>query len=283
MGIVFSDMPFVPAVTPHQEQAATLIKKVWRGARQRQSMANAIANNPEHPPPYQSGFECAAATNMYSIRAMANDSIDDRRAGAAAYMDTMAIRGDNFAYLHSLRHKKATDSFVKQISPREPMRGQIYKPPNGMHDMRINSMWLLGLAHRGTTVLMTAPLTDETIIRREAVNTSTGATTDENLSAYAREVVGMLKSGSFRIADVVDGSTLNYVGQGLIPTQEAANAKLSDFHTSRGLPKAELKFLLQEHGVDVEKISDDMKPLRLPPRLTISARRQTDSPRASPA
>lgn len=242
--------PAQPRLPMDENRAATVIQRFWKGARQRDALARELQN----APPHKSGFECSAASNSLSVHALQTRRPEKRYGEAEVYMHTKAMPDDGFAYLHSMRNPGQTDNFIQRIATHEPVPGEIYTPP-GRHDMRMNSMWLLGLAHHRRPAVMTAPLDDRTIIRNSALHHTPDAPTDIHLSAYAREVVGLLNSGRYEVRNLVDPASGRPAGQSLEPNDRAATARLSDFRTPRTMPKQALRAFLQSHGVDVSRIS----------------------------
>ena len=114
--------------------------------------------------------------------------------------------------------------------------------------MRSNSAWMLGLAHNNVSVVMTASLDDQTIVRR----TPRGpANTENNLSALGREVMGMTQNGAFQ-ADPQRGPRGLQILQ---PTPQAQNATFLSLQTPRGIKKHDLRRQLDNAGVDVGGIS----------------------------
>ncbi len=133
--------------------------------------------------------------------------------------------------------------------PKEANKGNIYNPR--VHNMRVNSYWLLGLAHHQREAALTTPLDDKTLVRKSAKNKPVEErNTEHKLSALGREVLGMVQNGHF-----VPSYDSSLGIQILRPTPQAQFAKLEDFKTPLGMKKEEIKERLAAKGIDVSGIT----------------------------
>lgn len=231
------------------DEAATAIQAHWRGARQRELNAPAAQ---EHTP-YRNEAQFKMATNGYSGEATKAQDPDGGRenSGWKAYAAARDAPPDALALLHSFQRPQQLRKAKQTLFGGKPPAGAVYQP-KGAHDMRVNSAWMLGLAHRGTPAVMTAALDKRTIVRNEARKSLPvkEQTPDKHLSALAREVVGMTHSGHFSVGEPLNGM------QVLVANPSAAKATLQDFQTPGGMPQAELKQRLEQVGINTSGLED---------------------------
>ncbi|WP_175891663.1 hypothetical protein [Burkholderia cepacia] len=233
--------------------AATTIQRIWRGARQRRHNAELAQQNT----PHQTNIEYFMATHAYSVKNVAASSNQNRQIQARAYRDTAFIPKDGFAYLHSFQRQHEFKEFIKKIAEHPPSQGEIYRPgaPEN-HDMKANNAWLLGLAHHKKSLVLSVPLDDTTIVRNSSRDSPQELqTTDHNLSALAREVLGLVQSGHYSVSNLINPDTGNIEAQAFEPKPSAKHAKLEDFQTPHGMPKPQLRSVLQHAGVNVQGIT----------------------------
>jgi hypothetical protein len=229
-------------------KAAATIQAHWRGGQQRDLNASEAQGHA----PYRNETHYKMATNGYSGEVLHADGPHGPRGnnGWLAYAWAHTAPRNSLALLHSFQRKdKLAEAKQALYNGAEP-DGVIYAP-NGTHDMRVNSAWMLGLAHNQTPAVMTAELDDVTVVRSSARNHAPveEQTTDSNLSALAREVVGMTQSGHFRVGDPL------HEMQVLVPNPSAAKATLNDFKTPFGMPQDELKRKLDDAGLNTSGLS----------------------------
>ncbi|MGF6851118.1 leucine-rich repeat domain-containing protein [Paraburkholderia sp. CI3] len=226
------------------DHAATIIQRVWRGARQR----NINAKREQLNTPHHSELAYRMATHAYSI----NDVPRRVRFGKAEsewalYADPFHIPEDGAALLHSFRDHEGLTTAKRRIHGNEVPRGVVYSPIKddmraNNHDMRTNNAWMLGLAHHEKRALLTTTLNDTTVARRSKPRGD-----PQPLSALAREVLGLAQ------AHFVVERMGNDVY--LVPKPSARTAKLTDLKTPSSMPKSELKRRLQEIGLDSDAIT----------------------------
>lgn len=234
---------------PEPNEAAATIQAGWRGGRQRELNAAAAQQHT----PYRNEAQYKMATNGYSDEAMKADGPGGWREnnGWKSYAAAREAPPGALALLHSFQRKEALQKAKQALFKGKPPPGAVYEP-KGAHDMRVNSAWMLGLAHRGTPALMTARLDKQNIVRNEARKSLPAAqqTTEHHLSALAREVVGMTQNGHFSVGEPLNGM------QVLVANPSAAKATLKDFATPGGMPETELKRRLDEVGIDTAGLND---------------------------
>jgi len=230
------------------DEAATAIQARWHGARQRVINAEVA----QGLTPYRSEMHYKMATHSYSgeVQRLDREGGPRENNGWPAYSLTKAAPRGSLALLHSFQRGDDLAEVKESLYPNDVPEGVIYNP-DGNHDMRVNSAWMLGLAHHGMPAVMTGALDDTTVVRSSARESlpEDEQTTDSNLSALAREVLGMTESGHYRVGDSLLGK------QVLVPTASAAKATLKDFKTPFGIPQDELKRRLDHAGIDTSELS----------------------------
>jgi hypothetical protein len=237
-----------------QHDAAARIQAHFRGGRQR----DVNARHAQAHAPYRNLMHYKMATHAYSGEAA--EAAVDRDADASdewlMYLSAMAAPTGQVAFLHSFQREGDLEGAKQWLYNGNPPVGSIYSPPDDVHDMRTNSAWMLGLAHNAMPAMLTTTLDGSSIVRNSAWENKPPeeCTTERNLSALAREVVGMTGSGHYAVGEWMHGRQM------LRPTASAARAALADFRTPSGMPYAELKGKLDEAGVDTSRLH--VRPLR---------------------
>jgi len=228
-----------------RNKAATTIQAHWRGGQIRDLMATAA----QESAPYPNETHYKMATNGYSGKAQRVDALDGPRGnnGWLPYAWAHTAPRNSLALLHSFQRKDKLEETKQTLYNGAEPDGVVYNP-YGTHDMRTNCAWLLGVAHRGISAVMTVELDDVTVVRSKARKNAPveEQTTASNLSALAREVVGMTQSGHFRVGEPLHDM------QVLVPNPSAAKATLNDFKTPFGMPQDELKRKLDEAGINTD-------------------------------
>ena len=236
-----------------QNRAAEKIQALWRGY----AIRSEFASKEQQLTPYASLGQFQRATYSFSLRNLKDWPIgsNQRQAEYRIYQSTNRISSEQPAFLHSYRRESALNSAMNSYnvsleSIESVDAGNIYEPfviADGAHNMKINSVWLLGLAHHQKSAVLTTSLDDETLVRKAAEG---DAEHNVSLSALGREVLGMVQNGLFT-PQYDEGSRL----QVLMPTPQARLAKLADFKTPSGMKKEEIKEKLAAKGIDVSKIT----------------------------
>lgn len=236
-----------------QNRAAEKIQAIWRGY----AVRSEFSSKEQQSTPYASLGQFQRATYSFSFRNLKDWPIgsNQRQAEYRIYQTTNRIPSEQPAFLHSYRRESALNSAMNAYnvsleSIESVDAGNIYEPfviADGVHTMKINSVWLLGLAHHQKSAVLTTSLDDETLVRGPAEG---NAEHNVSLSALGREVLGMVQNGHFA-PQYDEGSGL----QVLMPTPQARLAKLEDFKTPSGMKKEEIKEKLAAKGVDVSKIT----------------------------
>lgn len=237
------------------ETAAEKIQAVWRGYAVRKN----IAAQAQQLTPYSSQLKFQQATYGFSLKNLKAWPVGSaqRKAEYKVYLNTNKIAVEGQAFLHSFQRREALKSALQSYnismnSAKES--GNIYSPWDAgatKHNMKLNSAWLLGLAHHWKQAVLTAPLDDETLVRQSArAKPVEERNTEHNFSALGREVLGMVQNGHF-----VPQHDDRHGFQVLAPTPQARLAKLEDFKTPSGMKKEEIKEKLAAKGIDVSKIT----------------------------
>lgn len=258
----------IEGLTSRRERAARTIQRLWRGGVQRQKNAEL-----PFPVPYKTPFAFCAATNSYALKFRARQRDGERLYRATTSDEFMAFRArqrtgweiyrstgsDKFenAYLYSFRRMEERDANLRRDHPAGVPEGALYRRGESKdHNMRDNCMWLMGLSHHKKGAVLTTNLDDETIIRRRARQEASPKeqTTERNLSALSREVMGMVESGHFVVER--NGSRTTLVPRKPEQGESTRVAKLTDFKTPRGIERSELIRRFEENGVDVSHISE---------------------------
>lgn len=231
-----------------RDKAAVTIQAHWRGGQQRDLNATTAQDHT----PYRTEAHFKIATHGYSGEALHGDGSHgpSENNGWQAYTRARKVRRNSLALLHSFQRRDKFEEAKQVFYTNKVPEGAIYKPL-GTHDMRVNSAWMLGLAHKGTPAVITAELDNQTVVRSSARESLPAEmqTTDHNLSALAREVLGLTQHGHFSV-----GEPLNHM-QVLVPNPSAAKATLNDFRTPGGMPQDELKNKLDEAGINTAGLS----------------------------
>jgi hypothetical protein len=233
-----------------RNEAAATIQAHWRGGEQRK--VNAL--EAQRTTPYPNAMSYRMATHSFSAQALELPTGRRENDGWKSYASTQTVPPRSVALLHSFQREAELEAASQRLYGNAEPDGVIYSPyGESQHDMRVNSAWVLGLAHAGMPAVLTAKLDDETVVRRRArdIAPPEEQNTDFNLSALAREVIGMTGSGHYRVA-----SRTMMGMQVLVPTATAAQAKLVDFKTPYGMPQGELKERLDEAGIDTRGLTD---------------------------
>jgi len=234
------------------ESAAEKIQAVWKGAVVRGN----LAAQAQQSTPYASQFQFQQASFGFSLKNLQARPIgsEQRQAEYAIYASTDDIWVNAPAFLHSFQRKGAFKSAQRSYRE-ETLIGKecVYSPQRAgaeKHDMKLNSAWLLGLAHHGKKAVLTVPLDDETLVRKSAKKRPVEErNTEHHFSALGREVLGMVQKGHY----VPQHDRYGY--QVLMPTPQARQATLEDFKTPVGMKKEEIKEKLAARGIDVSKIT----------------------------
>lgn len=258
----------IEGLTSRRERAARTIQRIWRGGVQRQENAELAFQVP-----YITPFAFCAATNSYALkfRAGQHDGVESYRAttsdefmafrarqrtGWEIYRSTASDKFAN-AYLYSFRRIEERDANLRRDHPAGVPEGALYRRGESKdHNMRDNCIWLMGLSHHNKGAVLTTDLDDETIIRRRARREASPKeqTTERNLSALSREVLGMVESGHFVVER--DGSRTTLVPRKPKQDESTRMAKLTDFKTPRGIERSELIRRFKEKGVNASHISE---------------------------
>ena len=228
-----SDGPDGLVPRSRREAAATDIQRSWRGAQERDAVAEESASHT----PYENRVHYQLATHGYSAEARQRN---DRIPGStetewAAYQSTASLGPRAPALLSSHQRRAALDEAVSALYGGVAPEGAECQP-NGIHTMRANSAWLIGLAHRNVPAVLTTPVERNTLVRYDMTST-----------ALARELVGMTNSGHFEVAD-------GGPWQALTPTDTASSARLEDFRTPASMSLADVKRTLDERGIDTSRL-----------------------------
>ena len=216
------------------DDAEVTIQKHWRGAAQRDHNAREAAGTT----PYPNEFHYKMAMNGYSQKAKDHE-VDHPGSLAtewSAYESTSGLSAERPALLSSHQRRGAVEDAISTIYGNTAPKGAEYQP-NGIHTMRSNSAWLLGLAHHGVPAVLTTPVERQTVMRY-----------DLNSTALARELTGMLQSGHFEA-----GAPLG-PWQTLAPTASAPSARLVDFRTPPAMPLESVKAILDEANIDTSRL-----------------------------
>lgn len=245
-----------------KSQAAKKIQAVWRGYTVRRDNAARA----QEKTPYESLGQFQQAIHSFSLKNLQDWPFGTVRrknrskAEYKVYQSTNNIPSGQHAFLHSFQQREALKSALNSYNVIESdasANGSIYNPkPRGVsgslkHDMKLNSIWLLGLAHHNKSAVLTTPLDDKNLIRRSAGAKSVEKmNTEHSFSALGREVLGMVQNGHFESQN----DELRKM-QVLIPTPKARLAKLDDLKTPSGMKKEEIKEKLADKGIDVSKIT----------------------------
>ncbi|WP_158598070.1 hypothetical protein [Noviherbaspirillum saxi] len=242
-------------VTGDLNAAAMCIQRIWRGYRIRKN----LAGQAQARTPYASPADYRWATNSYAPAVLKKRPFGSalRNAEAGVYFTARDIPSGQRALLHSFQRESDFLNGVKLINrSSKPQIGTKYRPSSyGKHDMRVNAAWLLGLAHFGREIVMTTKLDDQTIIRRSAAKgPQEKRNVRHNLSAYAREVHGLLQNDYFTVQSTIAGCQL------LSPTPGVRTATMEGLKTPRGMPKEELRRFFEKKGIDVSGITADSSP-----------------------
>jgi hypothetical protein len=233
-----------------QDEAATAIQAHWRGAHQR----DVNAKEAQGRTPYRSEMHYQMASHGYSGEAQPMKGFSEGTSGPrekewVVYESTRHVPKGSLALLHSRQQEQKKDEMKQALYQDQVPKGVVYDPGDE-HDMRVNSAWMLGLAHHRVPTVMASALDDVTVVRKSAREEAPEEqNTDSNLSALAREVIAMTGSGHSRVGGTLLGK------QVLVPTPSASNATLADFKTPSGMPQEEVKRKLDQAGIDTAGLS----------------------------
>ncbi|MGM9491164.1 hypothetical protein [Ideonella sp. YS5] len=236
--------------SPSQDEAATTLQAHWRGAHQR----DVNARDAQGHTPYRSELHYQMASHGYCVEAQPMKRFSDGTTGPrekewVVYESTRHVPKGSLALLHSRQQEQEKDEMKQALYQGQVPKGVVYDPGDE-HDMRVNSAWMLGLAHHRVPTVMASALDDVTVVRKSAREEAPEEqNTDSNLSALAREVMAMTGSGHFRLGGALLGK------QVLVPTPSASNATLADFKTPSGMPQEEVKRKLDQAGIDTAGLS----------------------------
>lgn len=223
-----------------RDAAATAIQRTWRGGKEHDSVADDSARDT----PYKNAAHYKFATHGFSGQAKQRN---DRIPGStetewSAYESTAGLGPETPALLSSHQRRQGVKDAVSTLyEDGVAPEGAEYEP-NGIHTMRANSAWLLGLAHRNAPAVLTTQVDRNTLVRYDLSST-----------ALARELVGMTNSGHFEAGENVGP------WQTLTPTATASTARLEDFQTPTSMPLSFVEDTLDQGGVDTSKLNTARK------------------------
>lgn len=120
------------------------------------------------------------------------------------------------------------------------------------HTMRSDYAWMLGLAHRKISLIMTTGLDETTLfaVNRDLQPDEQAAL--PQLSTLSRELLGLLRSGAYTVQREPDenGHIL------LVPTEKAPSLTLEELVVDESMAPTALKEELGKHGFDVSNAPD---------------------------